>query len=378
MITRGQVARLAAVHSDNGIVSVYINVDPRLGYQRGQPAMKFKGAYSRARREADEKTIAVLEREHDRILSFLKDQTHDGRGMVIFASEPDNVWETHTLDVMVPSYVTVADEPDIQFLVRILDETPSMAVLLLAGGDARLYLGEQGAASEVSRHSEELPSRHAQGGWSQARFQRHVDFHHSQVLREMAERVTGLFHDKAFDRLVLVGLDSATKELEGMLSDPIRQRLIGHLAADFKTENDSHILERAAGLAEEAERSTEVALVDEIVNHADAHGKGVLGLDDTLLALIEGNVDTLVIADGLTIEGSACLNCDYFSAHKFSQCPACSSADCEDLTDAAEHTIEYAYLKGSQVNILFGPASQLLQARGGIGALLRYVPQASA
>jgi peptide chain release factor subunit 1 len=378
MITREDLTRLAARHSDSGIVSVYIKVDPHLGYDRGQPVMKFKGAYSRARREADERTLAILEREHDRILSFLEDWPQTGRGLAIFASQPDNFWETVSLGVMVPSYVTAANEPDTQFLVRILDETPRMAVLILAGGDARLYLGEQGAASEVSKHSEELPSRHAQGGWSQARFQRHVDFHHSKVLHEMAEQVTSLFYKKDFDRLVLVGVESATKELEGMLSDPVRQRVIGHLPADFKTENDSHILGRAAGLAQDRERSTEVALVSEIADYAGAHGKGVLGLDDTLLALIEGNVDTLVVADGLISEGSRCLHCDYFSAHRFSHCPNCSSGDCEDLNDIVEHTVEYAYLKGSQVNVVFDAASEMLQARGGIGALLRYVPPASA
>ena len=234
MITKEELNRLAARHSDSGIVSVYIKVDPHLGYQHAQPAMKFKGAYSRARREADERTLAILEREHDRILAFLEGWTQSGRGLAIFASEPDDFWETHPLDVMVPSYVTVANEPDTQFLVQILDETPRMAVLLLDGGDARLYLGEQGAMGEVSRHSEELPSRHAQGGWSQARFQRHVDFHHSKVLREMADQVTSLFYKKDFDRLVLVGVDSATKELESMLSDPIRQRVIGHLPADSR------------------------------------------------------------------------------------------------------------------------------------------------
>jgi len=374
MITREQVTRLAAKHSDGGIVSAYIKVDPHLGYQRGQPAMKFKGAFSRARREADERTLAILEREHDRILAFLEGWTQTGRGLAIFASQPDNFWETHQLDVMAPSHVTAANEPDTQFLVRILDEMPRMAALLLDGGDARLYVAEQGTVDEISQHSEELPSRHAQGGWSQARFQRHVDFHHSKVLREMADKVTNLFYKKAFDRLVLLGVDSATKELEGMLSDPIRQRVIGHLPADFKSENDSHILERAGELAQDQERSSEVALVIEIANYADAHGKGVLGFDDTLLALIEGNVDTLVVADGLTSEGSLCLNCDYFSAHKFSQCPNCSSAQCEDLNDVAEHTIEYAYLKGSQVNVVFGAASEMLQARGGIGALLRYAP----
>jgi peptide chain release factor subunit 1 len=374
MITKEQVVQLAAKRSDSGIVSTYIKIDPHLGYERGQPAMKFKGAFSRARRNADERTLAILEREHDRILAFLDGWTQTGRGLAIFASQPDDFWVVYELDVIVPSYVTAANEPETQFLARILDEAPRMAVLLVDGGDARLYLAAQGNVDEKAQHSEELPSRHAQGGWSQARFQRHVDFHHSKVLREMADEVTDLYYKEAFDRLVLVGVDSATKELAGMLSDPIRQRVIGHLPADFKSEQDRHILERAVELAQEQERSAEVALVSEIANHADAHGNGALGFEDTLLALIRGNVDTLVVADGLSREGSLCLNCDYFSAGKFSQCPRCGSMQFEQLSDVVGHAIEYAYLKGSNLNFVFGAASEMLQARGGIGALLRYTP----
>jgi peptide subunit release factor 1 (eRF1) len=203
-----------------------------------------------------------------------------------------------------------------------------------------------------------------------------VDFHRSKVLREMADEVGSLFHRQTFDRLVLVGLDSATKELEGLLADPVRQRVIGHLPADFKSENDIHILERATELAQDQERSAEVALVNEIASYADAHGNGALGFDRTLLALIEGNVHTLVVADSVTREGSLCLNCDYFLADKFPRCPNCSSTQCEELNDVGGHAIEVAYLKGSQVNIVFGAAAELLRARGGIGALLRYAPSA--
>lgn len=372
MITREEIARLAALHSEDGIVSVYIKVDPQLGYVRGQPAMKFKGAYSRARRGADERTAAIMEREHGRILSFLESWEQTGRGLAIFASEPDKLWEVHSLEVMVPSSVSAGSSPDTQFLVRIVDETPRMAVLMLDGGEARLYVGEQGTAVEAARTSEELPNRHKQGGWSQARFQRHVDFHHSKMLRDVADQVADLFYKKGFDRLALVGVDAATKELAGMLSDPLRQRVIAHLPADFKTENDSQILERTGELAQEQERSSEVARVNEIVDNAGAGGKGALGLDDTLRAIIEGRVETLVIADGLTQEGSACLNCDYFAASQFTKCPNCGSGECETLPDVVEQAVDAAYLKGAHVNVVFDEAAKLLLARGGIGALLRY------
>ena len=378
MITKEQVARLAAIHSDHGIVSVYIKIDPRLIYDRGQPATKFKGAFSRARRSADEWQTKALEREHDRILSFLETWQQKGAGLAIFACQPADLWEVVELNVSVPTYVSVADEPDAGYLIRVLDEAPRMAVVLLDGGDARLYLSEQGVQQEALKHSEDLPNRHDQGGWSQARFQRHVEFHHSHLLREVADQVSDIFYKKGFDRLVVVGVDEATKEFAGLLSDPLRERVIGHLTADFKTENDTHILQRAGQLAQEQERSAEVALVDQIAEYADAHGRGTLGLDDTLPALFEGKADTIVVASDLTAEGSHCYNCVYFSAHKFKKCPICTSGNCEDVADVVDHAIDYALLNGTHVNVVFGPAADLLIARGGIGALLRYVVPAPA
>jgi peptide chain release factor subunit 1 len=372
MITKEDLARLASLHSDEGIVTVYIKVDPRLAYDRGQPSMKFKGAYSRARRAADQRTIAALEREHDRILQFLDGWEQRGRGLAMFACAPEKIWEVHELGVGVPSYVVCAPEAETRYLARALDEAPRMAVLMLDGGEARLYIGEQGEFRKLAEHREELPSRHAQGGWSQARFQRHVDFHHSRVLRETADELGRMFYEKGFDRLALVGVDGATKEFAGMLAEPLRQRIIGQFGADFKTETDESILERAGALADEEERSAELALVEQIVNYAGAGGKGTLGLEATLLALIEGKADTIVIVDGLTSQGSLCHNCDYFAAAPFKRCPACDSEDCEALPDVVDHAIDFALLKDTHVNIVFGPASELLTSRGGIGALLRF------
>jgi peptide chain release factor subunit 1 len=268
--------------------------------------------------------------------------------------------------------VAVANDADTQLLARVIDEHPRMAVVMLDGGDARIYLAQQGAAVTASESSVELPNRHDQGGWSQARFQRHIQFHHEQRLQEVAERLKDLFYERPFGRLVLVGVDSATNDFAGHLSDPLRRRLIGALHADFKQETDEAILDRARGLARQQERSAEVARVQEIVNFTDEGGRGALGLADTIRCLIEGRADTIAVVDGLTARGSRCLNCDYFAPETFQTCPVCASEDVDELADAVEHTIEYALINGSRVNVVFDEAAEMLQARGGIGALLRY------
>ncbi|RLC56292.1 MAG: hypothetical protein DRI30_06095 [Chloroflexi bacterium] len=372
MIDRKEIERLGRIRTEKGVVSVSVKIDPRLGYERGQPAMKFKGAYARAARRADAGDLAVIEREHDRVLDFLKDYAPRGRGVIIYASTPDDIWEVYPLDVMVPSQVSVGSSPNTALLAQVMEEYPRMAVLMLDGGDARIYSAEQGSDSESDRESTELPNRHAQGGWAQARYERHVEFHHAMHLKSVAEKLEGMYHERPFDRLVIVGAERAAKEFEALLPEDIRRRLIGNLTADFKQEGDSEILDRARALREEDERASELVLVNRIFEQTDAKGRGALGIDETIEALIEGRVDTLVVAEGVTKEGTVCLKCDYFAAHSFSQCPACAQSDVERLPDAIEHAIEYAIGNGSHVNIAFADARAKLLSRGGIGALLRY------
>jgi peptide subunit release factor 1 (eRF1) len=83
-------------------------------------------------------------------------------------------------------------------------------------------------------------------------------------------------------------------------------------------------------------------------------------------------VDTLVLSEGLSAEGSSCQNCGIFAAERFDRCPACSSEDVEHVPDVVELVVENALATGANVNFVYGGGAEMLQAQGGIGALLRY------
>jgi peptide chain release factor subunit 1 len=371
MISRRDIEHLAQLHSDEGILSVYIKIDPRLGYDRRQPEAKFKGAHSLAARTADARSLAVLEREKAPVLDFLRSWEQPGRGLAIFSSQPAGIWQVYELDVLIPTYVTVDNSPQTSILARVIDEYPRMAVVLLDGGDARIYLSEQGVDKLRLRQDDELPGRHDQGGWAQARFQRHVDFHHSAHLKAVADRLEDLYYSQPFSRLVLVGPQAAAGEFTGLLPDPIRRRVIGDFSVDFKTTSDDAVLNRARQMAEDDERSAEMALVQQIVDSAAAAGKGVVGIDRTLEMVSLGRVHALAVAEGTTKEGSLCPNCGYLSALKAGLCPVCSSP-AQQVPDVIEAAVERAFVDGADVNIVFASAREALLAHGGIGALLRY------
>ncbi len=97
----------------------------------------------------------------------------------------------------------------------------------------------------------------------------------------------------------------------------------------------------------------------------------MFGVTDTLQAVQEGRVDTLVVSDGLTLEGTACGKCDYLSAEAFAACPRCSGPGAA-IPDVIDRAIERALLADGHVEVIIGEARERLLDRGGLGALLRY------
>lgn len=371
MLTRPELERLAALKSDDGILTVYLKIDPALGYDRGQAASKFKGASSRFLRNADDRAKEIYEREKDRILKHLENWSPKGRTLIIFSSTPADIWEVHSIEVALPTTVLANRTTHTAMLSRLFDEYPRMAVVLLDGENARIYLGEQRRREQSAEISSDIPGWHDQGGWSQARFQRHIEFHHSRHLKKVADELKDLYYSRPFDRLVLVGVDETVDELRNALPDPIARRLAGSFGADFKQESDDDILQRAREHLTEGLRKEEVELVQRIVDAAESGGKGVTGIENTIRAVYEGRVDILARVAGIETHGSACESCDYFSSERFDACPVCSGP-AEALDDAAGYAVEQAFLKGATVNTVMDEAASMLSARGGLGAILRY------
>jgi len=372
VISRKELLRLAALRSEQGILSTYLKLDPRLTYDRAQHIAKFKGALKRFAREAsDPRLLSVAEREKDRVLEFLEAWQPRGRSLVIFSAQPANIWEVVYLDVLLPTFVAVDKTTNTGLLAQVLDEYPRFAVAVVQRDHAKVYITEQRSAEGLAQISSDVPGRHDQGGWSQARFQRHIDFHFGLHLNRLVEQLEDLHHDRPFKQLVIGCGEETVSELLEMLPDNLRDRVIGTFRVDFKHESEAEVLQRAGTLREEDERRSERDLVDQIVGAAESGAQGVVGIDQTLQAVLDGRVHLLAIAEGIATEGSECLSCGYFAAKEFPECPVCGGEP-EPVPDVVDRAIEKAYLTGTQVEVVLGEAREWLLARGGLGAVLRY------
>jgi peptide subunit release factor 1 (eRF1) len=370
MIQNEQLAELAAVESDEGVVSVYVGVEPRLLYDRGIAMKKLKSAVDRFERsETNERWRRAFERERERIFRYVESWT-PSRGLAIFACEPKSLFAAIPLAVYVPTMVQVDRTTRTGILASIIDEFPRTIIAVVQKDKAAIYVLEQGGRSEPSTIESTIEGRHSQPGWSQSRVQRHKEFHVSQHLKEVVEELQRLQEGAPFDALILGGTAETTAALEKLLPAELLSKLVGTFAVDVKHMTDDEIQEEALRIRERAEREEENRLVQAILDSAAAEDRGVVGLEPTLAAAVDGRVRELAVVEDAATEGAECRACGYLSPSAPGACPRCGGR--MEETNVLERAVERVYLTGGKVNFVFGEAREKLIEREGMGALLRY------
>ena len=372
MITPQRLDRLAKLRSDDGIVSFHLRLEPRLRYEPRLAVTKLKSARTKLdARVSNDRWLEAVDREFGRILRWLEARGVSTRSVAIFACEPEDLWETIELEVPVPTTLDASETPRLDILTRVVDDYPALVVVLVQRDGATIYVSEQREAFEHETIETQLPGTHKAGGSSQARFERYIEFRVRRHLREVVDRLEMIDKEVPFKRLVLAGTQEVTAELESLLSPPLLDRMAGTLSADFKHDTVEHILDDAHSVAADAERSEESALVTRVRNEAASGGRGVVGVEDTLRALGEGRLQTLVVIDDVELRGLECPDCSYLSAGRRERCPVCGATG-TGTDNILEHAIERAYLSGVDIEFVSGDARDELMQREGIGALLRY------
>jgi peptide chain release factor subunit 1 len=370
MISRQDLERLAPLKSGHGILTAYLRLDPRLRFVRQQAASQFKGAVKQAARRIQEgRWQNALERESAHVLNFLSNWEPAGRGLVIFSCRPEGLCEVLPLEVLVPNLVDIDTTTKTAILAETL-ELPRFVVVALQRDKALIYTAQQGIVERQLQVATEVPGQHDQGGRSQMRFERHIEFHVAEHLKKVVDELKRLAETGPF-KLAVGGTEKTVDEMLKILPDPMARTFIGRFPVNYKHDTEQEILERAQLLWNNREQIEESKLVDQVFDAAKSDRRGVLGVEPTLNALSEEKVRALLLVDGLAIDGSVCTRCDYFSGQDFKTCPLCGGeAEERDLADRA---VEKAILTGADTEILSsGEARDRLLAEGGLGALLRY------
>ena len=373
IIDREFLRRLSAWSVDGAPVStLYLDVDGRRSPRKQDYMQRAEVLGHQLRKEAEglpKKAAASVAHDVERMLAFLDDLDRGStRGVALFSSSASRSWEDVLVPRPLPDRATLADHPHILPLEALIETYETFCTALVDREKARVFLVKTGGIREETDVFDDVPGRHDQGGWSQARYQRHIDDHVGRHVKHVAEVLLKYFKRQGFDHLILAGPDEVRPEFERGLHDYLKRRVVARVTLPM-TANPNEVLQRSLEIEEGIEAQREREVVEKVVAEAAAGRGGVTGLKRVLAALNDGRVDTLVVPFGMSSQGVRCTSCGWLGLDG-STCPI-DREPTEPVLDVIESGVAKALQQGSRVESL-----TMVNGDSGrpfdIGALLRF------
>ena len=305
--------------------------------------------------EEQENLIKTL----DEIYKFL--QTNKDNNIAIFASHKHDFYKSIPLSIEINNSLIVDSSPYIRPLARILDEWESFTLVLLNSNQAKIFSVSLGLAKQKKNLSSDIMNKHKKGGWSQARFQRIRKGAIHDFYLEVQENLEKV----ANEQIVLAGPGTAKIQSKDILSKNLQQRIIDTIDIDINDEQK--LLKESIHLISEHEKMVSRKAVEHLKKEILKDGLAVYGLDNTLTAVKNGQVDLLIIEKDYKIKGCLCEHCQILKAGPIKDCPVCGGPVTE--ADVIEEIIEFAERTDAKIEFT---DDEEISKLGHIGGLLRY------
>jgi stalled ribosome rescue protein Dom34 len=187
-------------------------------------------------------------------------------------------------------------------------------------------------------------------------------------IRDVAEFAAHFFSENNVRRVLIGGTEENTALLRNQLPKSWQSLIVGTFPMSM-TASKLDVLERTMQIGKEAEYRKEEQILKKLVTGAAKERGGVLNLDETLGAVHDGRVQTLVIQEGYRASGSQCRGCGYITAQDLPVCKFCGSKF-EQIPDAVEMAVYKVMKGGGEVEVL--QHEHKVDGFKNIGALLRY------
>ena len=366
MISQEQFHALLSFESgDHKVLSLYLNTDSS---QESIEAIKLKA--KNLLREAD-----FLEDDVQAVETYLN-HSFDWKspGLALFSSRGGDFFEPFPTAVSFRNRLRIAPKPYLKPLAHLLDFYAHYGVILVDKVGSRFFayhlgalqasdgfMGEEIHKLKDGRGSSAIGRRGGTGGASRE------DENARRNLREAASAAVDFFRNKPIRRLFLGGTAENTAQFRDLLPRQMQSCLAGTFAIDMNA-GEHEVRAEALQLLQAANAEREKKLVKTLLGTSASGGTAVLGLDDTLQAISNRRVQTLVISDGFRLPGYV----DYESGFVVANLAKSPLSD-RELT-AVDDVIDSAFTlslnQGAHVEVIRDDPD--LDNAGKIGALLRF------
>ena len=368
---------LAEFRAEKGCaISFYLDLDPRTAPTAGDAATHVSALLADGERHAEANNRGLthdqrvaLKHDFTRIRDYFANEfDRDGaHGLAVFSAGMDNVWRPRPLIESVPDRVWVGKEFYLAPLVPLVGRGEGAIVAFVGRERGDLFRLRAGRLDEIVDRTDDVPGRHDQGGWSQSRFQRHIEKLVAEHLKEVAEELDRRVRRMRAPKVIVVSSEETRAEFEELLSNETKSAVIGWTSADAHS-SPQDLLQVTAPILEGARARHEASLLERWREGAGRGGRAASGWAETLEAASDARVEVLLYDDGADHEAWQCAACGRLSVTG-GQCPL-DGTETDRRDDGLDLTVHQTVAHGGTVWAV--TAHEDLGPVGGVGALLRY------
>ena len=313
-----------------------------------------------------------FDRDAERINRYLEQEARPStNGILIFACAGANrFFEAEQLDVPIEqNRLFIYNQPHLYPLARLIEQYPRYAVVLADTNSARIYVFMQGRTIDHKEIENVKTNRTQVGGWSQMRYQRHIDNYHQQHAKEVIDVLDRVVRQDKIEKIILSGDEKTIIPiLRQQMTKELAERVVDVLNLSVKTP-EHEILEATMQALRVQNATDDAEKVRRLLDEYRADGLAVVGVAATIEALTNGQVEELLIS--ATMRG---IRYDERQVEKVMAAYAPTAGHAADTSEPrtiADELVKRAE-QFSSARITFVEDESLLASAGGVGAFLRY------
>jgi peptide chain release factor subunit 1 len=383
MPVKDQLDRLAAFEpAPYPVVSLYLNTQPGpTGRDQFQTFVRKEFAARSRTYPAGSPEQESLASDLERISRFLETELDPAaNGVALFACSAGELFEAVQLTAPIEQHsLYIGDQPFLYPLARIESLYPRYAALLADTNSARILVFATGELVSEQEVQGTKTRRTSQGGWSQARFQRHIENFHVQHAKEVVEALERIVARENISDVLVAGDEVIMPLLREQMPKHLADKVVDQVRLDTNAPLD-RVLRASLEAMKRVRSQTEREKVDAAVGAYRAGGLGIVGPEDTLDALVKGQVDEMLISASVrALEPVSAVTTPSAMASGKAVVPdsVVETAVAGEAADAEPSTVRLAdelITKATQTSarITFVEDTQLLADHGGVAAILRF------
>jgi peptide subunit release factor 1 (eRF1) len=370
---REQLDRLAAFEpTEFPVISLYLDMRADNEGRRTQRDTFLRKAFPDRIRALQGEARKSVERDAERIRQYVENQARtSAAGLAMFACAAQNdFFEAVQLDAPIDQHwLFISSVPHLYPLAKVNDQYPRYAALVMDSNSARLFVFGLGTAETHRRIANVKTRKSSMGGWSQARYQRHLANFHLHHVKEVVEMLDRVVREEKINQIVVSCEEQARPMLMEQMPKHLAEKVID-VTLDIRTPEQQVLADTLEALRQK-DATTDAEHVQAMLDAWAGDGLGAVGPEETLNALLKGQVEELLItATPDLLRKAASVPPGSAPGPVEIETSSPNAAPDPDRAKLADELVTRAQQTAARIRFIEN--SELLKEVGGVGALLRF------